>query len=237
MTDNAYKKDIEPHKTIPENSKNDTRDTIKKKNTAAEQEDTTGGVADDVTGEKDSEVDEDTAEDEEFVDCEEEVDEDAEEDGDAAHDQIADLTCVHKLGLAKSIHHARFLIRQRHIRVGKQIVNVASFIVRLDSQKHIDFAYNSPFGSGCPGRVRRKKAEAAADGDEGEEEEEEAEEKRPTTTARTDVSIILGNYPIPSIHIQGLLENDQGAIRTFALSVPMSTKRFAYSHQKPQLQA
>merc|ERR1711988_717127 len=28
-------------------------------------------------------------------------------------------TCVYKLGLAKSIHHARVLIRQRHIRVGK----------------------------------------------------------------------------------------------------------------------
>lgn len=82
-------------------------------------------------------------------------------------------TCVYKLGLAKSIHHARVLIRQRHIRVGKQIVNVPSFIVRLDSQKHIDFALNSPFGSGRPGRVRRKKAKAAADGQEGEEEDEE----------------------------------------------------------------
>lgn len=33
-------------------------------------------------------------------------------------------------GLAKSIHHARVLIRQRHIRVRKQLVNVPSFIVR-----------------------------------------------------------------------------------------------------------
>merc|ERR1712205_21340 len=33
-------------------------------------------------------------------------------------------------GLAKSVHHARVLIRQRHIRVGKQIVNVPSFLVR-----------------------------------------------------------------------------------------------------------
>ncbi|EOD28183.1 hypothetical protein EMIHUDRAFT_460715 [Emiliania huxleyi CCMP1516] len=32
-------------------------------------------------------------------------------------------TQVFKLGLAKSIHHARVLIRQRHIRVGKQIVH------------------------------------------------------------------------------------------------------------------
>jgi small subunit ribosomal protein S9e len=83
-------------------------------------------------------------------------------------------TCVWKLGLAKSIHHARVLIRQRHIRVGKQIVNVPSFIVRLDSQKHIDFALTSPFGGGRPGRVRRKKAKSA-EGGEGDEEEEDDE--------------------------------------------------------------
>lgn len=50
-----------------------------------------------------------------------------------------------------------------------------SFIVRLDSQKHIDFALTSPFGGGRPGRVRRKKAKAAEkkeDGDGAEEEEE-----------------------------------------------------------------
>ena len=82
-------------------------------------------------------------------------------------------TCVYKLGLAKSIHHARVLIKQRHIRVGKQIVNVPSFMVRLDSQKHIDFALTSPFGGGRPGRVRRKKAAAAAGGDGDAEEEDE----------------------------------------------------------------
>ena len=126
-------------------------------------------------------------------------------------------TLVFKLGLAKSMHHARVLIRQRHIRcalqifladaalmgqqachlqcvvrqlgqsslslewipasvhllgrrakraiirkllavcrVGKQIVNVPSFMVRVDSQKHIDFALNSPFGGGRPGRNKRK---------------------------------------------------------------------------------
>lgn len=65
-------------------------------------------------------------------------------------------TLVFKQGLAKSVHHARVLIRQRHIRVGKQIVNVPSFMVRMDSQKHIDFALNSPFGGGRPGRNARK---------------------------------------------------------------------------------
>lgn len=85
-------------------------------------------------------------------------------------------TCVYKLGLAKSIHHARVLIKQRHIRVGKQIVNVPSFVVRLDSQKHIDFALTSPFGGGRPGRVRRKKAKAAEKKDEGDDDAEEDEE-------------------------------------------------------------
>ncbi|CAG0881914.1 unnamed protein product [Darwinula stevensoni] len=74
-------------------------------------------------------------------------------------------TQVFKLGLAKSIHHARVLIRQRHIRVRKQVVNVPSFMVRLDSQKHIDFSLKSPFGGGRPGRVKRKNMRKAQGGD------------------------------------------------------------------------
>jgi len=70
-------------------------------------------------------------------------------------------TQVFKLGLAKSIHQARILIRQRHIRVGKQIVNVPSFLVRLESQKHIDFALTSSLGGGRPGRVKRRKERQA----------------------------------------------------------------------------
>jgi len=83
-------------------------------------------------------------------------------------------TKVFKLGLAKSIHHARVLIRQRHIRVRSQMVNIPSFVVRTDSEKHIDFALTSPFsGQARPGRVRRKKDNAKAnkekegDGEEG----------------------------------------------------------------------
>lgn len=82
-------------------------------------------------------------------------------------------TQVFKLGLARSIHHARILITQRHIAVGKQIVNVPSFLVRLDSQKHIDFTPKSPFGGGRPGRVARRNAKKGEEGgEEGEEEEE-----------------------------------------------------------------
>ncbi|KZV32923.1 pentatricopeptide repeat-containing protein mitochondrial [Dorcoceras hygrometricum] len=71
-------------------------------------------------------------------------------------------TLVFKAGMAKSIHHARVLIRQRHLRVGRQVVNVPSFMVRVDSQKHIDFSLTSPFGGGRPGRVKRKNQKAAA---------------------------------------------------------------------------
>merc|ERR1712115_42411 len=80
-------------------------------------------------------------------------------------------TQVFKLGLAKSIHHARVLIRQRHIRVRKQVVNVPSFVVRLDSQKHIDFSLKSPFGGGRAGRVKRKNAKKGSGGGGDEDED------------------------------------------------------------------
>merc|ERR1711931_280963 len=82
-------------------------------------------------------------------------------------------TQVFKLGLAKSIHHARVLIRQGHIRVRKQVVNIPSFIVRLDSQKHIDFSLKSPFGGGRPGRVKRKNLKKGGGGGDAEEEDDE----------------------------------------------------------------
>jgi small subunit ribosomal protein S9e len=82
-------------------------------------------------------------------------------------------TKVFKLGLAKSIHHARVLIRQRHIRVGKQICDIPSFLVRLDSEKHIDFALTSPFGGGRPGRVRRKRMNTKG-GDGGGDDDDDA---------------------------------------------------------------
>ena len=69
-------------------------------------------------------------------------------------------TRVFKQGTAKSIHHARVLIKQRHIRVGKQLVDVPSFLVRTDSESHIDYALTSPFGGGKPGRCARKRAGA-----------------------------------------------------------------------------
>merc|ERR1712061_841539 len=45
-------------------------------------------------------------------------------------------TRVFEAGLAKSLHHARVLIKQRHIRVGRRLVDVPSFMLRLESDKH-----------------------------------------------------------------------------------------------------
>merc|ERR1712118_138742 len=78
-------------------------------------------------------------------------------------------TLVFKRGLAKSIHHARVLIRQKHIRVGHQIVDIPSFMVRVESQPHIEFSVASPFGGGRPGRVKRKSMAGGGGGDEDDE--------------------------------------------------------------------
>ncbi len=73
-------------------------------------------------------------------------------------------TMVWKRNFAKSVHHARVLILQRHIRVGKQLVNSPSFLVRTESMGHIDYAFDSPFvaGTGKKGRVARKAAKSKA---------------------------------------------------------------------------
>lgn len=42
-------------------------------------------------------------------------------------------TCVHKLGLAKSIHHARVLIRQRHIRYAISLLAAVSLNTNFTS--------------------------------------------------------------------------------------------------------
>jgi len=71
-------------------------------------------------------------------------------------------TKVYKLNIAKSVHHARCLILQRHIRVGSQLVNSPSFMVRTSSEGNIDFALASPFNAatGKKGRVARKRAKS-----------------------------------------------------------------------------
>lgn len=60
-----------------------------------------------------------------------------------------------------------------HCRVGRQIVNVPSFMVRLESEKHIDFSLTSPFGGCPPGRVKRKNMKKVSSGGDGGGDEDE----------------------------------------------------------------
>merc|ERR1712224_1142718 len=69
---------------------------------------------------------------------------------------------------SKSLHHARVMIRQRHIAVGKQMVDIPSFMVRVSSEQHIQYAPASVFKTGAPGRVKRKKAAGGKGGDDDE---------------------------------------------------------------------
>merc|ERR550525_1913889 len=74
-------------------------------------------------------------------------------------------------GMAKSQHRARVLIKQRHIRVGKQVCNVAGMMVRGDNDKYIDFARHSVYGGGRPGRRKRKRQASGGGKDEEDEED------------------------------------------------------------------
>lgn len=49
-------------------------------------------------------------------------------------------------------------------------MDIPSYLVRVESQKHIDFALTSPLGGGRPGRVRRKRLKAKQKPAEGAEE-------------------------------------------------------------------
>eukprot|EP00759_Apiculatamorpha_spiralis_P057992 PhF_6_TR8906/c0_g1_i2/m.14067/K02997/RP-S9e, RPS9; small subunit ribosomal protein S9e len=80
-------------------------------------------------------------------------------------------TVVFKLGIAKSIHHARVMVRQRHIAVGKQIVTVPSFTVRVGSEKQIALAAQSPMVSGKTARCTRVKAGKKKGGGGGGDDE------------------------------------------------------------------
>ncbi|KYR02571.1 ribosomal protein [Tieghemostelium lacteum] len=79
-------------------------------------------------------------------------------------------TLVFKNGLAKSIHHARVLIKGRHIRVGKQLVNVPSYLVRVESQKHLGLSPLSPLTGAKLGRRARKMAKNNSNKAEGGDE-------------------------------------------------------------------
>nr|GEW06296.1 40S ribosomal protein S9-2-like [Tanacetum cinerariifolium] len=51
-------------------------------------------------------------------------------------------------------------LERRIYEVGRQVLNVPSFKVRVDSQKHIKYSFTCPFGGDRPGRVKRKNQKA-----------------------------------------------------------------------------
>lgn len=69
-------------------------------------------------------------------------------------------TLVVKRKIASSVHHARVLIRQKHIAVGKQLVNIPSFLVRVSSEQHIQLSATSVIKTGALGRQKKKRAAA-----------------------------------------------------------------------------
>ena len=60
------------------------------------------------------------------------------------------------------------MIRQRHISVGKQLVNIPSFMVRVSSEAHIQFAPTSVYKTGGMGRVKKKKSGKGKKGDDSD---------------------------------------------------------------------
>merc|ERR1719150_1328755 len=64
-------------------------------------------------------------------------------------------TLVKDIGV-ESVHRARVLIYQRHIRVGHQVVTSPSFLVREKSQRFINFREGSSLGGGPPGKIKRR---------------------------------------------------------------------------------
>ncbi len=72
-------------------------------------------------------------------------------------------TRVFKSKLASSIHHARTLIKGRHIAVNGRIVNVPSFMVTVENENKINFYSKSPLNGGKPGRKLRKKGGKPSD--------------------------------------------------------------------------
>jgi len=68
---------------------------------------------------------------------------------------------VAEKGIAKSLHHARILVRHGHIAVNNRKVNIPSFMVHVDSQRHIEFDVNSALTvGGKPGRVKKRSLKA-----------------------------------------------------------------------------
>ncbi len=86
-------------------------------------------------------------------------------------------TKVFKSKIAKSAHEARVMIYQRHIRVGKQLVNIPSFMVRVENENQVEQAPNSSLAGAKVGRTKKMKLKGKAKA-EHKKEEAGAEEEQ-----------------------------------------------------------
>jgi len=76
-------------------------------------------------------------------------------------------TKCQEFGHAKSIHHARCLVRHGHVTVNNRRVNIPSFMVHVKSGQCIDFNVNSPMyaNGGIPGRHKKRSLKNGSGGD------------------------------------------------------------------------
>lgn len=72
-------------------------------------------------------------------------------------------TRVFSMGLAKSIHHARVLIQQKHIAIKGFVVDKPGFLVTSENDGFITIAPNSTLNGDRPGRSKKKKMKASAE--------------------------------------------------------------------------
>jgi small subunit ribosomal protein S9e len=63
------------------------------------------------------------------------------------------------------------IINKIIFRVGKNLVNVPSYLVRVSSEAAIDYAATSPLGGGRAGRTKRKNLKRGKKTEEGEGDE------------------------------------------------------------------
>jgi small subunit ribosomal protein S9e len=62
---------------------------------------------------------------------------------------------VYHAKLAQSIHHARTKVKDRHIAVDNQLVNVPSFMVTVENEGRIQHHISSPFAGGRQSRRQK----------------------------------------------------------------------------------
>ena len=68
-------------------------------------------------------------------------------------------TLVYRKKLARSFHHARVMVKGKHISVDNQLVHVPSYLVTVDNEQAINLYGKSPIAGGKPGRRARKRAQ------------------------------------------------------------------------------